>query len=171
MYRINDEIGYIRSIQELLLIISGEREEIQPSPVDGIYGEETRDAIKAFQAVFQTEITGIVDKETYDFLYADARRILGERDARSKAYEKELFPLSIGSYGHDVALLNTYLYTLSEYYELVPVPTDDFFSRDTENAVSLMQGYFREEITGKVSHSLLERLKDETNLRKIFKAK
>ena len=171
MYRINDEAAFIESIQSYLLVIAGERDEIPVSPIDGIYGEETREAIKAFQQLFGIEMTGIVDKETYDLLYGDAMRINNIGSAKSEVYEEEKFPLSIGSFGHDVALLNTYLRVLSEYYELGKIPTDDFFSKDTENSVSLMQGYFLESVTGAVNYELFSRLKREANTRKNFKIK
>ena len=169
MYRINDEAAFIESIQSYLLLIAGERDEIPVSPIDGIYGEETREAIKAFQRLLGIEITGIVDKETYDLLYEDVVRINNTKNAKSEVYEEDMFPLSIGSFGHDVALLNTYLRVLSEYYELGKIPTDDFFSKDTENSVSLMQGYFLETITGSVNYDLFSRLKKEANIRKNFK--
>jgi hypothetical protein len=171
MYRTNDKSAFIESIQGYLLLISSERDEIPQSPVDGIYGNETRAAIEAFQKLFGIEITGTVDKETYDLLYGDAMRIESINKAKSEAYEEEKFPLSIGAFGHDVALLNTYLFALSEYYELGNIPTDDFFSKDTENSVSLMQKYFLEAVTGTVNYELLSRLKKEADIRKLFKIK
>ena len=100
MYRINDKAAFIKSIQEYLLLISADRDESPQSPVDGIYGEQTRAAIEAFQKIFGTEVTGTVDKETYDLLYSDATRIKNMNIAKSEAYEKDAFPLSNGAFGY-----------------------------------------------------------------------
>lgn len=169
MYRIEDKALAIREVQRFLLIISQTEDALPQSPVDGIYGEETREAVKVFQRINSLDETGAVDKFTFDLLFLIATNILAQLDASNKVMQNEKFPLRIGQSGNDVANLNSLLNELSAYYELGEILNSDFFSRETEYAVKKIQEQLRMEITGTVTELLLEKLRTEAGARKNFR--
>lgn len=55
----------VRQIQEQLNTIGGVYTEVPRGPVDGIYGERTKEAVRQFQSVFGLGQTGVVDYPTW----------------------------------------------------------------------------------------------------------
>ncbi len=62
------ERGAIMTIQNYLRHLSFHNEDIPPVPLDGIYENETRESVIAFQRGNGLSPTGIVDRETWDRL-------------------------------------------------------------------------------------------------------
>ena len=60
---------YIREIQNWLRALSFSDERIPLIGVDGIYGPETTEAVRAFQEIAGLPATGEVDKTTWDAIY------------------------------------------------------------------------------------------------------
>ena len=168
MYDINDTAYAIREVQRYLFYAAEGDERIPSSPIDGIYGNETRTAVSKFQEINGLAITGEVDALTFSLLYLGSNERKNALSASRGRYNNESFPLTPGSSGADVAHLHVILGELSQYYEIQEIPTGDFYTRETENAVILMQGIFLYEQTGEVDELLLERLDKEASFRKIF---
>lgn len=55
----------VRQMQEQLAVISRSYPAIPTIAADGIYGERTREAVEAFQRVFDLPVTGVVDFATW----------------------------------------------------------------------------------------------------------
>lgn len=55
----------VRTIQEQLNAISNNYPAIPKIRVDGVFGEQTRDAVMAFQEIFNMPVSGIVDFPTW----------------------------------------------------------------------------------------------------------
>ncbi|MCD8366152.1 MAG: peptidoglycan-binding protein [Clostridiales bacterium] len=55
----------VRQMQEELAVISRSYPAIPTVAADGVYGEETRSAVEAFQKVFDLPVTGVVDFPTW----------------------------------------------------------------------------------------------------------
>lgn len=55
----------VRQMQEQLAVISRSYPAIPAIAADGIYGERTREAVEAFQRVFDLPVTGVVDFATW----------------------------------------------------------------------------------------------------------
>ena len=55
----------VRQIQEQLNTIGEVYTEVPREPVDGIYGERTKEAVRQFQSVFGLGQTGVVDYPTW----------------------------------------------------------------------------------------------------------
>jgi peptidoglycan hydrolase-like protein with peptidoglycan-binding domain len=55
----------VRTIQEQLNAISNNYPAIRKMPVDGVFGESTRQAVETFQRIFDLPVTGIVDFATW----------------------------------------------------------------------------------------------------------
>ena len=65
----HDEPLYIREIQNWLRALAFSDERIPLIAVDGIYGPETTQAVRAFQEITGLPATGTVDKATWDAVY------------------------------------------------------------------------------------------------------
>lgn len=67
---LEDERIYIREVQEHLRYL-GFFDPILPEVgIDGIFGESTAEAVRQFQRWFDIEQTGVVDRATWELLYA-----------------------------------------------------------------------------------------------------
>lgn len=74
VYRIDRTEEAIAEIQRYLRAVSYRYKDITHVGIDGIYGEETKDAVRAFQLLFSLAETGVVDSLTFEHLY---RNFLG----------------------------------------------------------------------------------------------
>ena len=71
IYRIDREKEAIAEVQRYLRAVSYRHESIPHVGIDGIYGEETREAVRAFQILFSLLATGVADEETFSRLYKE----------------------------------------------------------------------------------------------------
>ena len=151
----------VEVIQYFLALI-GLFEDSVPAPVvDGIFGQETEGSVRAFQARYGLEPTGIVDRETYRALYdvylgilrALPPDLIGER---AKPYPGNV--LVYGSRGEDVTDLQTYLRALSEPYGLPEVGISGFFDPKTRDAVTAVQRRFGIPVSGAVGATTWARI-------------
>ncbi len=170
MYQLNDKQSAIKEIQRFLYVISQKEKTVPYVSVDGYYGDETRLAVLEFQRLYFLEESGTVEKETYDMLYKTYLEILDEVNASENGLNSDNFPLKSGDSGNDVAILNSLLRELHQYYRDLPLPYGDFFSKQTENSVKEMQKHLFEDESGIVTESFLGKLKKEANNRESFKS-
>lgn len=68
-YRIDRKEEAIAEVQRYLRAISYAEKVIPHIAVDGIYGKETKEAVRAFQILLSLAQTGVVDDETFAALY------------------------------------------------------------------------------------------------------
>ena len=163
MYLINDKKSAIRDIQRFLFVI-GQRHDIPHVSVDGFYDKETEDAVKEFQRLFALEMTGVAERETFDAIYAEYLKVIKSEESEILDFSKNEFPLKLGDSGNAVSVLNALIRELTKTYKDLPLPYGDFYSADTNSAVTLLQGYFRLEKNGEVSSELFNLLKREMTL-------
>ena len=71
IYRIDQKEEAVAEVQRYLRAVSYRHPEVPHVGIDGIYGEETAAAIRAFQLLFSLEATGEADAETFALLYAE----------------------------------------------------------------------------------------------------
>jgi peptidoglycan hydrolase-like protein with peptidoglycan-binding domain len=81
VYHIDREEEAIAEVQRYLRALSYRHESIPHVGVDGIYNDETREAVRAFQALFALLETGVADRETFERLYRESLTVprRGER--------------------------------------------------------------------------------------------
>ena len=81
VYRIDRTEEAIREVQRYLRAVSYRHESVPHIGIDGIYGEGTRAALRAFQILFSLAPTGVADDETFALLYREFLRVprRGER--------------------------------------------------------------------------------------------
>lgn len=168
MYDINDEGAAIATLQRYLYAASERDTRIPLSPIDSVYGDETRAAVEEYQRLNSLEVTGIADMETFNSLFRESQRWDAERESKSTAYAPQDFPLKPGSYGSDVERLHIMLCELSEYYELGELPRGDFYGPLTYDAIKRTQRIFIHDESGEVDELYLARLQSEVQHRKKF---
>ena len=71
VYRIDRTEEAVAEIQRYLRAVSYRYKEIPHVGIDGIYGGETKDAVRAFQLLFSLAETGVVDSLTFEHLYRE----------------------------------------------------------------------------------------------------
>ena len=116
------------------------------SPVDGIFGTSTEDAVTAFQEIFGLTVDGIIGKETWyriSFLYNSVKR-LAELDSEGIAIDdiRKQFAevLRPGDSGDDVRVIQYFLAVISTFYPVIPsVSLNGVFDAATESAVRSFQ--------------------------------
>ena len=154
---INDESERIKRIQEWLRMISKNDSDINEVFIDGIYGNETKNAVQSIQNKYGLKVTGELDKETFDLifkLYTDlqaSKNVLGYRPKFSQ-YEGQV--ISPGDVFDDVYTLQLLFRELSLKDERFFVDINGSIDSATENAVRLLQSTLGRESTGKVDVSL-----------------
>lgn len=124
---------------------------------DGTFGVQTEEAVKAFQSIFNLNVTGMVDKATWykiAYIYVSVKR-LAELNSEglsieevSKQYSEEL---RIGMDGSEIKNLQYYLAVVGAYYQSVqPVDITGYFGEQTEISVKSFQKVFGLPETGVV---------------------
>jgi len=106
----------------------------QPPPLDGVFGQQTRQAVKQFQRYFGLPANGVVDQETYYYL--------GHRIG-SYAHNEPVFSsrlLGCGSRGPDTAVLQNRLAAFRRTQ--LNRPANGRFGLTTEQALRSFQSCF-----------------------------
>lgn len=117
-------------------------------PVDGVFGEQTENAVRRFQRIFNLTEDGIVGKATWYKiiqLYVGILR-LSELNSEGQTYYgsnlKFTDTLSLGAQGEKVFILQYFLNLLSEFISFIPrVSIDGVFGPSTQDAVIAFQQY------------------------------
>lgn len=127
---------------------------------DGVFGEATEEAVRAFQQIFNLNPTGIIDEATWYkilYIYTSVKRIaeLNSEGVRledlSRRFAEEIKP---GMQSQEVSIIQYYLAVIGAYYEAVtPVEITGFFGDETENSVKSFQRVFGLPQTGIVDRT------------------
>ena len=115
-------------------------------PVDGIFGQETDDAVREFQRIFNLTPDGIIGKATWyriSYLYTSVKR-LAELDSEGVALEdvQQQYStlLRFGDSGDEVRVVQYYLAVVADFYETIPpVNITGTFDEQTREAVVAFQ--------------------------------
>lgn len=137
------------------------------SPVDGIFGENTENAVMAFQRIFNLTPDGIVGPATWNkltLLYVAVRR-LAELDSEGQRLFgvslEYISPSSLGDEGAKVSYIQYFLGIISQFDPRVPfVPVSGNFNEDTRAAVNSFQQAYGLPVTGVVDKATWDRIYD-----------
>ncbi len=136
--------------------------------VDGVFGAETRAAVRAFQRIFNLTADGIVGKSTWyriSYIYVAVKKLAElNSEGERPQYDDTSFPgiLRFGDTGSGVQALQLYLKTLAAFNPfLVDVSIDGRFGRQTQNAVRAFQEYYGLFVDGVVGENTWNRLIQE----------
>lgn len=149
---------YPTIIQVSLNRISTNYPKIPKLTVDGRYGENTANAVRIFQEIFNLPETGVVDKETWYRIvriYVSVKK-LSELNSEGLRLEdiSVQFPedLSEGSRGEAVRVLQYFLSYVAAFNDFIPAPDiDGVFMEKTRESVSAFQAQKGLEQTGIVN--------------------
>lgn len=129
-------------IQNQLRFLSEDFDEISPIAVDGIYGEETQQAVAELQRLLGFDATGEVDERTLNALNELYSASL---EKRLPAVAVQIFPINdkplvLGSKGVSQTMLNIMLGALAFVFSNLPkISSIDTFGEDTLEAVARIQ--------------------------------
>ena len=164
MYDLLDKPAAIREIQKFLFVISDKvNKEVPRIAIDGIYGEETRNAVVIFQNLYDIDGDGSVDRITFDKMYVLYRDALDEDLRQDYIITDAGFPISVGTQNNDVLYVHLLLNELSKTYkdiERVDVKST-FFSERSRRAVMDLEKIFRIDGNGEINSLFLSRMETE----------
>lgn len=140
MYDITDKRNAIREIQRYLLEIAWGTVGIPRLGIDGIYGEETREAVRRFQERNALPVTGEVAYRDWEAIYATFLRARDARLADPRLLPPAALPLLPRARGDDVLLLQLILLGLSpRHRQLSGVQRTGVYDQGTASAVRAYQ--------------------------------
>ncbi len=161
MIFITDKQKSIMELQQRLYNISKVQKDIPTVIPDGIFGDETEEAVKAFQRKFGFPETGVVNFEVWDKINEENKKALFELSDPIQITEikKEDLPLVLGQIGREVQTLNMMLSRLSELYSNFNLANiGDEFTDETRREVENWQKIIDHDITGEVDKLTWNRL-------------
>lgn len=133
-------------LQYFLRFISTFNPTVEAPSIDGVFGEETRDAVISFQKEYGLAPTGVVDLQTWEAIYSTYQGMLatlpsGYFSDSTDPYPG--FPVRLGSRGEEVRRVQLYLNRVSEAYpQIPPITVDGVFGPGTQAAVLTFQSLF-----------------------------
>ncbi|MDR0947556.1 MAG: peptidoglycan-binding protein [Ruminococcus sp.] len=133
----------IQELQTYLRLISFRNSNIPPITPTGIYDSSTRNAVEAFQATHDLPITGVVDKATWDEIYAVYKAVEAYLSAvvRISPFPDRVFSLTQGDENTTVFVLQALIHSIGEHCNNIPpVKIDGVFGPATTEAVKVLQG-------------------------------
>ncbi len=165
MYRIGDKRSAVMQIQRFLREISVAGEFLLPKiSVDGIYGEETKNALIMYQNAKRIPPNGVVDFETTTLLYDDFLYYRTLNNSDKSILGDKNFPYAEGDKSRDVVHINTLLTQILAHYNGIDFDyTGDFYSDKTVEAVKFLQSVMNLEQDGIVSAEFYNKLLDINN--------
>lgn len=158
------EAEAIGNLQRYLYQLSFTDPRIPPVPSDGIYGDTTQRAVRAFQQSRGLPVTGLVDLETWDLLYL---AYLESLEGSGRTQPLYLFPRYPETYavgmGDEGLLIAAIRYLLREAMidyggGLEDIPLTGTFDTVTEDAVKRFQQLHGLPVTGRVDRLTWNRL-------------
>lgn len=141
-----DSGSNVRMLQFYLDFISTFNDFIPKVAIDGIYGPNTENAVRAYQQAYGLPITGTVNQQTWDSMYELYFSILSTLPSDYLGQSIVPYPgvvLYRGSSGENVSTIQTYLSRIAEVYTEIPkVTVTGYFGDETEAAVLAYQNLF-----------------------------
>ncbi len=132
----------VRELQGYLRMISRYKNSIPLVIIDGIYGEETKNAVKEFQRKNSLPVTGVVDEKTWDLIYLEYLQIAEStgKPVCIEAFPSSDFLLSPGAVGEEVYFLQLMLISLGNKFNNIPkLPLSGRYEKETIDAVKKFQ--------------------------------
>ena len=109
--------------------------------VNGVYDEETRRAVSAFQAFYGIDVTGKIDESTWNAIVSVYYDVAADLSPEVPAYPGT--PVRAGDAGETVKYIQNALNTVRRSVkEIPPLDVDGMFGPKTENAVKAFQKYY-----------------------------
>lgn len=145
--KLGDRGEKVSNLQFFLSTISSVDPLIPPVIIDGIFGENTLNAVEAFQQEYGLEVNGIVDAVTWDEIYDEYKgtfdKVFMTEPFRVNGFPYPGAPLSEGDSGDNVLRIQQQLNAISNTNsEITPPVPDGIFGEETKTAVEQFQRYY-----------------------------
>lgn len=158
----------IMQIQTYLRHLSFHNTDIPPTPIDGIWERETREAVIAFQRANDLAPTGIVDRETWDKLKAEYDKSVA---LNSPPVKIDVFPrmpmgytLKLGGKSFLVVAVQHILDELEKIYRFPSLSSSGVYDEITAANIREFQARNRIPTTGEVDRETWDALAVQFNL-------
>lgn len=134
---------FVRIVQYYLQFLSFFNLKLPYVAMDGIFGQETYDAVLTFQSLYGLDVDGIVGRNTWDMIQDAYVGVLNSLPDEYRSYSSLLYPgyiITTGASGKVVEQLQTFLKTIADNNSAVPqVTVDGYYGNQTKNAVLAIQ--------------------------------
>lgn len=138
-----DRGEYVRVLQYYLNFLGFFNSKLPQISVDGIFGQETYDAVLTFQRVYGLTVDGIVGRGTWNQIQNAYDGVIRSLPPQYKNYANLLYPgylITTGAKGSVVRQLQNYINVIANNVRSVPrVSVDGDFGNGTKNAVAAIQ--------------------------------
>ena len=152
--KLGDRGQPVSIIQYYLTFLSRFNNTLPDLTVDGIFGEETENAVRTFQSEHGLSTDGIVGNTTWNSILEEYRKTIQSLPYEFQSYSSLLYPgyvITEGSTGKAVEQLQTYLRVISQNIdEVPPVEVDGIYGPSTIRAVEAVQELYGMPVTGYV---------------------
>lgn len=151
----------VRLIQEALNVVGTLYSSIPVLVVDGLFGQNTAQAVRTFQRIANLNPDGIVGVNTWNALFTLAAQIQNG-DLPSVGLPAYIgIPLRLNSTGEDVRLIQDRLQSIAIYYPGIPrVQANGIYDMTTQSAVSAFQELLGLDIDGIVDRNTWYRINE-----------
>lgn len=133
----------VKVLQYYLNFLGEFNPNLPPIAVDGYFGQETYDAVLAFQNLYGLDVDGIVGRDTWNMIQNAYNGVLTSLPDEYRSYSSLYYPgyyITTGATGKVVEQIQTYLKVISENNSAVPpVTVDGEYGDQTKNAVIAVQ--------------------------------
>ena len=141
MYRYDDRGAAVREIQKYLGGVSADYARVRPN---GVFDENTKDAIKAFQKREKLEENGVVNLETFNALYKYFAEAREAEEAKRAAGGFINFPLAEGMLDEFMLVISNALSRLLSHYRIEhTLRQSRYYSKDISEAVVKLRKIYR----------------------------
>ena len=136
----------IHNLQVFLRLIAGKYTDIPSVIPDGVYGDNTKDAVRVFQEKTGLMPTGETDNSTWNKIVETYFEIESEINAPfvSGIYPENGFREDYNSYSPTVYIVQTMLASLSQRFNNIPEPqlsgVIDYRTTESINSVKILSG-------------------------------
>jgi len=152
--RRGDTGNEVRLVQYYLSVLGAYYEDIPIIRDDGIFGEQTENAVIAAQKLFGLNPDGIVGEQTWDAIYSAYLSIVQANPNLLSPSGVPVFPGRLmveGMSGSDVEQAQTFLSALADVYPEIPkIPVTGYFGERTREAVLAAQRLWNIPLTGTI---------------------
>ncbi len=143
----------VSDLQFFLAVISSVDGRIPPVVIDGIFGDDTENAVRAFQREYGLVENGVVDGQTWDEIYDEfkgvADRVYGEEGFDVNGYPYPGYAIREGDAGENVLRIQRQLNAIANSNDAIStVAEDGVFGANTRRAVEEFQNYYGLEVDG-----------------------
>lgn len=133
----------VRTIQYYLNFLGFFNDRLPQISVDGIFGPATENAVRTFQREYGLTVDGIVGRATWNAILDAYDSTLNSLPDEYRSYSSLLYPgftLTTGSSGNAVTQIQTFLRTIAQNNNAVPLITaDGIYGDRTKEAVIAVQ--------------------------------